>query len=391
MAITKDDQTVSAYRRGRLPQKADDHGVFLRDETERVERTVSHLSNAAVQATDVEPDNKRRGMIRYAVSPWAPGSGEGWYGYTTAWTRLLDKTYADTLYAAISVVNFVISTLTAKTTPVDADQFPLADSADSNAHKKVTWANIKATLKTYFDGLYAALSHTHAESDVTNLVADLAAKIPKTLTTTKGDLIVDDGTDPARLAVGSNNQVLTADSAQSLGVKWADIPSDIFIKLTANYTLTSTTSAQKLFNSSTNGAATLATGQYLFTCTLYIASMSATSGNGQFQLVGGGTATVSQILYNTIGSDSDTPLNAQSANRSASVASSGPASVVSAGTGSGLVVTIHGTFNVTGAGTIIPSIALVTAAAAIVQAGSYFTCKRVGATGDSTGPAGTWS
>jgi hypothetical protein len=45
---------------------------------------------------------------------------------------------------------------TAKTTPVDADTVPLIDSAASNVLKKVTWANIKATLKTYFDSLYAA-------------------------------------------------------------------------------------------------------------------------------------------------------------------------------------------------------------------------------------------
>ncbi len=35
---------------------------------------------------------------------------------------------------------------TAKTTPVDADTMPLIDSAASNVLKKVTWANIKATL-----------------------------------------------------------------------------------------------------------------------------------------------------------------------------------------------------------------------------------------------------
>jgi hypothetical protein len=35
---------------------------------------------------------------------------------------------------------------TAKTTPVDADVMPVQDSAASNAKKKVTWANIKATL-----------------------------------------------------------------------------------------------------------------------------------------------------------------------------------------------------------------------------------------------------
>jgi hypothetical protein len=35
---------------------------------------------------------------------------------------------------------------TAKTTPVDADTMPLIDSAASNVLKKVTWANVKATL-----------------------------------------------------------------------------------------------------------------------------------------------------------------------------------------------------------------------------------------------------
>jgi hypothetical protein len=39
--------------------------------------------------------------------------------------------------------------------------------------------------------------------------------------TTKGDVIVHDGTNSIRLAVGSNTQVLTADSTQTAGVKWA--------------------------------------------------------------------------------------------------------------------------------------------------------------------------
>jgi len=47
---------------------------------------------------------------------------------------------------------------TAKATPVDADTVPLIDSAASNVLKKVTWANVKATLKTYFDTLYVALT-----------------------------------------------------------------------------------------------------------------------------------------------------------------------------------------------------------------------------------------
>lgn len=47
---------------------------------------------------------------------------------------------------------------TGKTTPVDADVLPLVDSAASNVLKKVTWANVKATLKTYFDTLYQPLA-----------------------------------------------------------------------------------------------------------------------------------------------------------------------------------------------------------------------------------------
>lgn len=43
---------------------------------------------------------------------------------------------------------------TSKSTPVDADTVPLVDSAASSVLKTLSWANVKATLKTYFDTLY---------------------------------------------------------------------------------------------------------------------------------------------------------------------------------------------------------------------------------------------
>lgn len=67
-----------------------------------------------------------------------------------------------------SSVGALIHAATSKTTPVDADELALADSAASWVLKKLTWANLKATAKTYFDTLYATLAHVHAGSDITS-------------------------------------------------------------------------------------------------------------------------------------------------------------------------------------------------------------------------------
>lgn len=64
----------------------------------------------------------------------------------------------------------------AKATPIDADQIAIIDSASSNALAKVTWAQVKATLKTYNDTLYNLYVHPNHTGDVTS-VADGATTI----------------------------------------------------------------------------------------------------------------------------------------------------------------------------------------------------------------------
>jgi hypothetical protein len=50
----------------------------------------------------------------------------------------------------------------------------------------------------------------------------MATMTPKSIVDAKGDLIAASAADtPARLAVGANNTILMADSAQSTGLKWA--------------------------------------------------------------------------------------------------------------------------------------------------------------------------
>lgn len=62
--------------------------------------------------------------------------------------------------ANVTVVAPAIHAATSKTTPVDADETPLVDSAASNVLKKLTWANLKATLLTYFSSAFAPATPT---------------------------------------------------------------------------------------------------------------------------------------------------------------------------------------------------------------------------------------
>lgn len=64
----------------------------------------------------------------------------------------------------------------AKDTPVDADTFGLIDSADGNSLKELSWANLKATLKTYFDTLYQAIG-TYLSNIVEDTTPELGGEL----------------------------------------------------------------------------------------------------------------------------------------------------------------------------------------------------------------------
>ena len=166
-----------------------------------------------------------------------------------------------------------------------------------------------------------------------------------------------------------------------------DIQEEFWIQQHAAYTLTSSTAAQKLFNASTNGTLTLPIGTYRYEAFVYLASMSTTSGNGAFGILGAGTATIASALSQAVGIDGFLATGAGTGN-SYWTGVTATAPMVTAQANASLGVTIRGTFKISAAGTIIPSFTLTTAAAAVVQPNTYFMCRRISnsATATTYGP-----
>lgn len=149
--------------------------------------------------------------------------------------------------------------------------------------------------------------------------------------------------------------------------------------LQANYTLTSATTAQKLFNWSTNGALSLAARTCRFSCSLLMTSMSTTSGSAKSDLKGAGTAILGKMSMQDFGSRGTVAVGGVTAlSGTASDVPASAAVLATPGASAALRASIHGTFEITTAGTIVPSIALDIAAAAIVNAGSCFECIYIG-------------
>ena len=125
-----------------------------------------------------------------------------------------------------------IGTYTSSGTTLSRDTILESSNSGSavnwGAGTKEVFVTYPAERSTYVDGssiVPATSASLPIASGGTGQTAKTAAFDALSPLTTKGDLIVSDGTDNVRLAVGTNNYVLTADSAQTSGVKWAAVTS----------------------------------------------------------------------------------------------------------------------------------------------------------------------
>lgn len=101
----------------------------------------------------------------------------------------IDERGVGTITGPITVIVWIKPT--EKTTPVDADTFAITDSADSNATKRLSWANLKATLKTYFDTLYVALTGDQTIAGIKTFSSSPIVPTPTTSTQAANKSYVD--------------------------------------------------------------------------------------------------------------------------------------------------------------------------------------------------------
>ncbi len=129
---------------------------------------------------------------------------------------------------------------------------PTGDIVGTSDTQALTGKTIDGDLNTVQDLTASAVFKTGTAVPIANggtgQTSQTSAFDALAPTTTKGDIIVSNGTDNIRVAVGSNDQVLTADSTQASGVKWASAGTngywDFAEQLATDYTVTNNVTLQ---------------------------------------------------------------------------------------------------------------------------------------------------
>lgn len=239
-------------------------------------------------------------------------------------------------------------------------------------------AALTFTGKTITGGTFSGVAITGTFAGTVAFSAGTVSVAPLTFTA---------GTNLTTPAAGAMEYDGTVHYATHAANERGAVNAEQWICNTATYTLTSTTSAQALFNSPANGRVTVAgSTTYQFECQFELSSMSASSGSFGFAF--GGTAAISGIKWRSLAQKS-AALGAVSTPSHFATNSASGAAIVTASTTTTGFAEVRGVVRVSTGGTIIPQVSLGVAAAAVVGVGSFFRIWPVGT--DAQVSLGNWS
>lgn len=218
--------------------------------------------------------------------------------------------------AATSASSAATSANSAATSAASAAAYTsaAATSAASAATSATSAANSATAASTSASS--AATSASSAAVSAASAAAAVTSAIQASTVDAKGDLIVGTANDTVtRLAIGTDTYILTADSAQSTGMKWAAAPSGysaptLGSTLITSGTTVSTITSLTLSNATLTGTLTAASsagtnGQYLQSTGTGVQWATVQAGS-QVKIDGGAAATYDYIDFVGMGTDTAT-------------------------------------------------------------------------------------
>lgn len=215
-------------------------------------------------------------------------------------------------------------------------------------------------------------------------------------TATVAPVILTSGTNLTTAAAGAVEFDGTSFYATAAASSRQVIQTPQFCVLTSNFTMSDSASAQKCFNSSTNGAVTVAASTSYFFEAIYHLSNTGTTSHTWSTLFGG-TATYTGCFYDVLantGTTSAATITAMS-NLRVAVATAVPVTAASTSATEFVRIQLRGVMEINGAGTVIPQVQASAQPGATgtpgvtMLAGSFFRLWPVGTSTVAT--VGNWS
>lgn len=201
------------------------HEIAVPPHARQAQLVISNASGSTVSGAVIDA------ALRVVAYPAASGSGSSDFASITGWPGSSSQfVHADGSYSPLSGPDITAaggaldSDLDALAATVATNTSNIASNTSAIAGKQAAITGSTSGTKFARDtGAWSAIAD--GDLPATSNDAAVSGKIAKSLVDAKGDILVGTADNTvARLAVGTNDYVLIADSSQAGGMKWGPIP-----------------------------------------------------------------------------------------------------------------------------------------------------------------------